>query len=73
MTTVEILEEISYLIYKQKKIDSVGEDLSKVWMDAKEENEEVESKIKEPFPPVTIESFKPYIFEEIFQKKLSLK
>ena len=42
-------------------------------MDAKEENEEVESKIKEPFPPVTIESFKPYIFEEIFQKKLSLK
>ena len=73
MTNVEILEEINNLINKQKKIDAEGEELSKVWMDANQENENVESKMREPFPPVTIESFKPYIFEEIFQKKLKGK
>ena len=69
MTVVEILEEINSLINKQKKIDS-GEELTKIWIDTKRENEKAVNQLSEPFPPTNIESLKPYIFDEIFQKKL---
>ena len=70
MTLVEILEEINYLINKQKKIDAGGEELSKVWIETRDENEKNVNKLSEPFPPTTIDSLKPYIFDDIFQKKL---
>ena len=70
MTLVEILEEINMLINKQKKIDAGGEELNKVWIETRDENERNVNLLKEPFPPTTIETLKPYIFEDIFQKKL---
>ena len=70
MTLVEILEEINYLINKQKKIDAGGEELSKVWIETRDENEKNVNKLIEPFPPTTIDTLKPYIFDDIFQKKL---
>ena len=70
MTLVEILEEINSLINKHKKIDAGGEELSKIWLETKTENEKVANKLIEPFPPTNIESLHPYIFDEIFQKKL---
>ena len=70
MTLVEILEEINMLINKQKKIDAGGEELNKVWIETRDENEINVNLLKEPFTPTTIETLKPYIFEDIFQKKL---
>ena len=70
MTLVEILEEINMLINKQNKIDAGGEELNKVWIETRDENERNVNLLKEPFPPTTIETLKPYIFEDIFQKKL---
>ena len=70
MTLVEILEEINTLINKQKKIDAGGEELSKIWNETKIQNERTSNQLSEPFPPTNIESLKPYIFDEIFQKKL---
>ena len=70
MTLAEILEEINMLINKQKKIDAGGEELNKVWIETRDENERNVNLLKEPFPPTTIETLKPYIFEDIFQKKL---
>ncbi len=70
MTLIEILEEINFLINKHKKIDAGGEELNKIWKETKDENEVAANKLSEPFPPTTIDSLKPYIFDDIFQKKL---
>ena len=70
MTLVEILEEINSLINKQKRIDDTGEALSRIWKETKKRNEMATNKLIEPFPPTTIDTFQPYIFDEIFQKKL---
>ena len=70
MTVVEILEEINSLINKQKKMDDIGGALSKIWKDTKNRNEIATNRLIEPFPPTTIDTLKPYIFDEIFQKKL---
>ena len=70
MTLVEILEEINSLINKHKKIDAGGEELSNIWIDTKTENEKAVNRLSEPLPPTNIESLQPYIFDEIFQKKL---
>ena len=70
MTVVEILEEINSLINKQKKMDDIGGALSKIWKDTKNRNEIESNRLIEPYPPTTIGTFQPYIFDEIFQKKL---
>jgi hypothetical protein len=70
MTVVEILEEINSLINKQKRIDDTGEALSRIWKETKSRNNRATNKLTEPFPPTTIDTFQPYIFDEIFQKKL---
>jgi hypothetical protein len=70
MTLVEILDEINFLINKHKIIDAGGEELSKIWNETNDDNDKIINKLKEPFPPTTIDTLKPYIFEEIFQKKL---
>ena len=70
MTVVEILEEINSLINKQKRIDDTGEALSRIWKETKKRNEMQTNKLIEPFPPTTIDTLQPYIFDEIFQKKL---
>lgn len=70
MTLIEILEEINSLINKHKRIDAGGEELSKIWIETKERNEKEANRLIEPFPPTNIESLQPYIFDEIFQKKL---
>ena len=70
MNMVEILEEISFLINKQKRINSEGIELAKDWKEIKEENEKYYEKIKDPNVMISVTSLKPYIFEDIFQKKL---
>ena len=70
MTLVEILEEINSLINKHKKIDAGGEELTNIWLDTKAENEKAVNRLSEPIPSTNIESLQPYIFDEIFQKKL---
>ena len=69
MTLVEILDEIGSLINKHKNIDA-GQELTRIWKETKNENEKVENQLREPLPLTSIESLKPYIFDEIFQKKL---
>ena len=70
MNMVEILDEISFLINKQKRINSEGIELAKDWKEIKEENEKYYEKIKDPNVMISVTSLKPYIFEDIFQKKL---
>ena len=70
MTLVEILEEINSLINKHKRIDAGGEELSKIWLKTKKENEKTVNRLSEPSPSTNIESLQLYIFDEIFQKKL---
>ena len=63
--------QLSYFdLNKHKKIDAGGEELNKIWKETKDENEVAANKLSEPFPPTTIDSLKPYIFDDIFQKKL---
>ena len=69
MTLVEILDEIGSLINKHKNIDA-GEALTKIWIETRNQNEKAEDLLREPIPITNVESLKPYIFEEIFQKKL---
>ena len=69
MTLVEILDEIGSLINKHKNIDA-GEALTKIWIETRNQNEKAENLLREPIPITNVESLKPYIFEEIFQKKL---
>ena len=69
MTVAEILEEMNNLINRQKKMD-VEEEFYNIHNETEKENEKVANKLKEPFPPINIGSLRPYIFDEIFQKKL---
>ena len=70
MNLVEILDEISFLINKQKRINSEGIELAKDWKEIQEENNKFYERIKDPNVMISVKSLKPYIFEDIFQKKL---
>ena len=43
---------------------------NKDWQEIKEENDKYYEKIKDPNVMISVTSLKPYIFEDIFQKKL---
>ena len=70
MNMVEIIDEISFLINKQKKLNLEGMELTKEEKEIKEENDKYYEKIHEPNVMISVTSLKPYIFEDIFQKKL---
>ena len=70
MNMVEIIDEINYLINKQKKMNLEGMELTKEEKEIKEENDKYYEKIQEPNVMISVASLKPYIFEDIFQKKL---
>ena len=67
---VEILDEIAFLINKQKTLNSEGFGLENDWKEIKEENAKFYEKVQEPNVMISVNSLKPYIFEDIFQKKL---
>ena len=71
MNMVEILDEISFLINKQKRINSEGIELAKDWREIQEEHSKFYEKIKDPHSMIKVNSLKPYVFEDIFQKKLN--
>ena len=70
MNMVEILDEIAFLINKQKTLNSEGFGLANDWKEIKEENAKFYEKVQEPNVMISVNSLKPYIFEDIFQKKL---
>ena len=67
------MDEIGLLINKQKIINSEGMELAKDWKEIQEENSKFYEKIKDPNSIIKISSLKPYIFEDIFQRKLKRK
>ena len=73
LNMVEIMDEIGLLINKQKIINSEGMELAKDWKEIQEENSKFYEKIKDPNSIIKISSLKPYIFEDIFQRKLKRK
>ena len=66
----EILDEINFLINKQKRINSEGIELAKDWKEIQEENSKFYEKVQSPNMMISVNTLKPYIFEDIFQKKL---
>ena len=70
MNMVEILDEISFLINKQKRLNSEGIELAKDWKEIQEENNKFYEKVQSPNAMISVNTLKPYIFEDIFQKKL---
>ena len=70
MNMVEILDEISFLINKQKRLNSEGIELAKDWKEIQEENNKFYEKVQSPNVMISVNTLKPYIFEDIFQKKL---
>jgi hypothetical protein len=73
LNTVEILEEIGLLINKQRILNSDGILLSMEGKEIEEENAKYYEKMKDPKAIIPISTLKPYIFEDIFQKKLKGK
>ena len=73
LNMVEIMDEIGLLINKQKIINSEGMELAKDLKEIQEENSKFYEKIKDPNSIIKISSLKPYIFEDIFQRKLKRK
>ena len=73
LNMAEILEEIGLLINKQRILNSDGVLLSMEGKEIQEENAKFYEKIKDPKAIIPISSLKPYIFEDIFQKKLKGK
>ena len=73
MNMVEILEEIGFLINKQKKINSEGIELTKDWEEIQDEKNKFREKIRDPDAIIPPSSIKPYIFDDIFQQKLKKK
>ena len=67
---VEILDEIAFLINKQKKINSEGVELARDYQEIVDENNKFKEKIRDPGAIIPPSSIKPYIFDEIFQHKL---
>ena len=70
MNMVEILDEIAFLINKQKKINSEGVELARDYQEIVDENNKFKEKIRDPGAIIPPSSIKPYIFDEIFQHKL---
>ena len=66
----EILDEINFLINKQKRLNSEGIELAKDWKEIQEENSKFYEKVQSPNMMISVNTLKPYIFEDIFQKKL---
>jgi len=66
----EILDEINFLINKQKRLNSEGIELAKDWKEIQEENNKFYEKVQSPNMMISVNTLKPYIFEDIFQKKL---
>ena len=73
LNTVEILEEIGLLINRQRILNSDGILLVMEGKEIEEENTKFYEKMKDPKAIIPISTLKPYIFEDIFQKKLKRK
>ena len=70
MNLVEILDEINFLINKQKLMNSEATELAKDWKEIEEDRNKYYEKTKDPHVMIRISSLRPYIFDDIFQKKL---
>ena len=70
MSLVEILDEIGFLINKQKMINSEGIELARDWNEIQEQNTKFKESVKGRNVMISVTTLKPYIFEDIFQKQL---